>query len=136
MGLIWEESMKTGVTWQDAQHEALFEKINGLFDAMKRCEGKQEIDEMVRFLEGYIAKHFGDEEAAMKRCRYPESDSHFEAHSRFKKMISDFKIGIEGGASTSQLVKAQIFLFDWYRNHVCKTDKELGEFLIKRDVAF
>ncbi len=135
MGLVWKESLKTGITWQDEQHRELFEKINEFFEAMKRCKGKQAIDETVHFLEGYIEKHFGDEEAAMKKFRYPEIDAHLEAHETFKKMISDLKSGIVEGASTRQLVLTQTFLFDWFRNHVCKTDKDLGDFLIKTDAA-
>ncbi len=135
MGLVWNDSLKTGVTWQDDQHKELFDKINVLFDAMKRCEGKQEIIEMVGFLDGYVVKHFGYEEAAMKRTRYPDSAPHLEAHTAFKKMISSLRSGIDGGASTRHLVKAQSFLFEWFYNHVGKTDKALGEFLMKTDHA-
>ncbi len=133
MALEWISSLSTGVDWQDKQHMELFNRVNKLIDAMRAGKGKEEIGDLLSFLEDYVIHHFGTEERAMEEYSYPYASAHKSEHSRFKTEIGDLKERfLEGGASSSLVILVQNRIIDWLKNHIGGTDKMLGTFMLER----
>lgn len=133
MAIIWAAYLETGVDWMDCHHKELFNRINRLLEAMGRSKGKEEVINLVRFLDNYVAFHFEAEEKAMAGQGFPGMDLHRLEHEKFKKELEDIKDEVKGGADLTLVLKVQEKVVDWLINHIGRVDKELGGFLSKKD---
>lgn len=53
----------TGNALIDREHRQLFDAINRLMDACGQGQGRAVLQQTLNFLNDYVKKHFGDEEA-------------------------------------------------------------------------
>ena len=124
----WSPVFGAGIIWMDYQHQTLIEKINALYGAILEKKGEALIAEMIAFLDAYVQSHFSLEEKYMGEFSYPGQQEHLEAHGQFRKNLQDLKSikRIKG----ELLAEALCYdLFEWFKNHIKKTDKKLGIFL-------
>lgn len=135
MGLTWKKNMETGIDWQDAQHKELFERINRLLEAMAQSKGKEEILNLVNFLDSYVVIHFSAEEKVMRSHHYREFSSHIEEHNKFKKDLAGIKQEIENGVKLVSIIKTQQKTVDWLIHHIGRSDKKLGDFIKSKMAA-
>ncbi|MEK6531816.1 MAG: bacteriohemerythrin [Deltaproteobacteria bacterium] len=132
MKLIWLSSaMATGLDWQDAEHRELFNRANALIEAMEKNRGKEELASTFKFLDDYIKGHFRKEEVQMEQLKYGDYLTHKQMHQKFVLTIS----GLKGKLNSLQEPKiiaeeTRKFLSDWLYEHIAKTDKKLGAFLV------
>lgn len=133
MGLIWMTHLETGVSWMDGQHKELFKRISALTDAMREGHEKQEVVNMLNFLDNYVVTHFGAEEHAMDEHEYPEREPHAKEHARFKRDIARIRDDVKKGVDVVATIKLQEGAVDWLIGHIGKTDKKLGYFLKARE---
>jgi hemerythrin len=130
MAIEWTEDLTTGINEIDTQHKELFKRINRLLDACYQGKGKEEIDDLIRFLSDYVVDHFGTEESLMDRYDYPESRPHRSQHEDFQKRFSDLKRELQtSGERLVAVIGTNQLLGDWWINHIGKVDKTLGAFL-------
>lgn len=73
----------TGNALIDSEHRQLFAAINDLMDACSQGKGRDKILSTAKFLTGYVAKHFGDEEQLQMRSKYPN----YPAHKQFPRRV-------------------------------------------------
>lgn len=130
MPLQWTEDLLVGVEEIDSQHKELVVRTNNLFDAMKLGKGRQEIGELVTFLERYAVMHFGLEERYMATYEYPDSPVHKTKHTKFVEEFSAIKSRFASeGPAADLVVSVHAFLTDWLLDHIRTVDKLLGVFL-------
>ena len=79
----------TGNNLIDSEHRQLFAAVNDLMDACSRGEGRAKIEDTVRFLTDYVAKHFRDEEDLQVRSKYPAYPTHKVFHDGYRRQLSD-----------------------------------------------
>jgi hemerythrin-like metal-binding protein len=133
--LQWTEDLATGVEKIDEQHKELFEKINDLVAAVKQSACKYKIGDVIKFLEDYVAFHFGEEEAYMLRFDYPDYRGHKAQHEKFIANFNELKKELpklEGGSKPGSYdlsVETNRVVVDWILDHIAKVDKRLGVFL-------
>ncbi|MBI5644245.1 MAG: hemerythrin family protein [Deltaproteobacteria bacterium] len=135
MALEWKKSLETGVDWQDAQHKELFLRINRLVEAMMQRKGKDELANLIKFLDSYVITHFGAEEQMMSKLQFKGRASHMIEHSTFKKQVSDIKKEVESGANLAVVIETQRKSVEWLTNHIGIVDKELGRFIIEKGAS-
>lgn len=133
MALLWTANLKTGIDWQDEQHQELFDRIGKLIDGMTKGAGKDEISELFSFLDSYVVEHFGQEEEKMKKLNYPDKDSHFAEHKTYVDEIRNLEERVKENIDTKLLIDTQKTVVDWLRSHIGKTDKALALFLLEND---
>lgn len=133
MALLWTANLKTGIDWQDEQHQELFDRIGKLIDGMTKGAGKDEISELFSFLDSYVVKHFGQEEEKMKKLNYPDKDSHLAEHKTYVDEIRNLEERVKENIDTKLLIDTQKTVVDWLRSHIGKTDKALALFLLEND---
>lgn len=75
MAILWTPDLATKVDEIDSQHRELFKRINDLLDACNQGRGKEEVQKVIRFLEEYVATHFGEEEKYMEKYNYPGTET-------------------------------------------------------------
>jgi hemerythrin len=133
MAIQWTADLAVGIAALDDQHKELFKTVDKLLSAMKAGRGRDEIGNIIAFLENYTVKHFGNEEQAMKLYGYPEFKDHKALHDQFIKEFEQLKKGFSSnGAGTSLAIQVQKQVVDWLKNHISKVDKALGGFMIAR----
>jgi hemerythrin-like metal-binding protein len=131
----WTKDLSVGIEKIDEQHRELFEKINDLVAAVKQSTCKYKIGDVIKFLEDYIAFHFGEEENYMVEFGYPGYEAHKVQHEKFKKNFNELKKELpklEGGTKPGSYdlsVETNQVVVDWILDHIAKVDKNLGEFL-------
>ncbi len=136
MRLQWTEDLSVGVQEIDSQHKELFIRANDLLEAMKRGKGREEVRELIRFLDDYTIMHFGLEERYMLEYEYPDYLSHKQKHSQFMEKIRDEKKELESeGVTVDAAARIGLFLTQWWIEHIRNVDKLLGIFLKKKGVT-
>lgn len=130
MELKWSEKYDTGVKKFDDQHKHLFSLTNKLFVAIDNGEGSGMLHDILNELLAYTKTHFEEEEKAMREKRFPLLESHLMEHEKLREQVAKFMENLESGkvVLTGSVLG---FLVDWLRDHIAKTDKKYGSYLLE-----
>lgn len=129
----WLNSYSINVPHIDKQHQELISKINAFQDACMAGKGKEIMTETLRFLKDYTIKHFGDEEREMIKHNYPGYQNQKKLHTEYIGIIGDISQKVESsGADLTAVLTLNKTLSEWLINHICKVDKQFGDFLNKK----
>lgn len=127
MAWQWDESMSTGDAEIDRQHKLLIQKLNELVAAMANRQAEAELGKLMEFLEKYVVKHFGEEEALMARKQCPAAAANRQAHAEFVKRFGELKAALAQGGPTSRVViDLMRELGDWLPKHIKAIDAQLA----------
>ena len=119
MSIKWYQTLETGLSWQDQQHRDLFIKLDTLLDAMREGNGREELGSLFDFMDDYVATHFGAEEQAMDKSKYPERAAHKTQHERFKEEFACMKTKLwEEDVSPFIAIQVQRRVTDWVKHHI------------------
>lgn len=129
----WGDIYKTGIPSIDEQHYQLFNLVNRLYSAWKGNKSKAEIANAFDGLIDYTAKHFGYEEELFKKYGYPEESSHVAIHKDLVNQALSFKQRFDKGEDVVN-IELMNFLKNWLSNHILRTDKKYGTFLLSKGV--
>ena len=127
----WNESYLTGHPIIDHQHEALFDEINQLVDAVARNQDEGELLRRVNHISEMIREHFRCEEQLMREQRYPEFAAHQHEHHQIlengEALLKQYK---EGGVPLAELLPR--FISTWAVQHIVEDDARLAAFVRQR----
>nr|WP_320049390.1 bacteriohemerythrin [uncultured Desulfuromonas sp.] len=126
--ITWKSCYETGIATFDAEHRALVEVVNELYEAMREKRGDEVLGSLLSRLVVYTKKHFQHEEDHMLKHHYPNYDAHLLEHQKLKKTIVEFQEQISTGY-TGLSPEVFKFLREWLLNHIVETDMHMGEFL-------
>jgi len=134
VGIQWRESLAIDVEEIDAQHKELLQHFDRLLTACEEGQGMHELRNLLGFLNQYVQKHFGDEEAVQRQHNFPGYEAHRKEHGTFVERIKKLQAEIDKeGVAVYHVIETNNLLFKWLINHISKLDKELGRFL--KDVS-
>lgn len=124
--IIWDDSMRTGVTILDEQHKMLFQKFNEFSEALSEVTARETAGDMLDFLQFYIDWHFGQEERCMHEYKCPIAAKNKQAHAEFVKTFGQFYTQWQEGTMTPELMRQTYTeLENWLVHHVLRTDTQL-----------
>lgn len=113
----------TGVNAIDQQHVAIITIINHLSACAKEGQGREQLKNIIKFLDGYVTTHFNDEETYMAKYNYPNLKEHQHQHELFRKFVIDLKQKVESETQSGSIhINAITTLKKWIINHVTKVD--------------
>jgi len=129
--IIWNETLMTNVKVIDEQHRILVAMLNEANDKLSENSGREMLEEIVHDLMSYALYHFDTEEELMLSNQYTQAEQadHFNEHRLFSKTVSALQQDLRQGKLISR-EDLLSFLNDWLINHILKTDKKLGVFLV------
>lgn len=134
MAIQWSTTMSTGVAELDEEHRQLIECINTLTAAMKSGNGRQEVLEILTFLNRYAEEHFTHEEHCMNRLHCPAAKANRKAHSDFLYMVSEMRERVEReGPTWLSMMQLNASLGEWLRSHILHVDARLRNCVPKTD---
>jgi len=129
----WTEKYSVNIAVLDRQHQALFDTVNELKEALTGGHGSMVVDDVLKKLVDYALTHFAAEELLMSEHAYPGLETHRAEHRRFarniKRFLEDYKAG-----KTGVPVELMLFLQSWLNDHLLKTDKSYSAYLNARGV--
>ena len=128
--LEWRDEFTVGVGEIDSQHHELLARINDLGAKIIRGDASG-IGETLDFLDDYVHFHFGSEEKLMDSVDYPLRADHKHEHRTFVERFGRLRSEITSGSHDPLYLafRIQIFLCDWFANHIAKTDGHLAKFI-------
>ncbi len=133
MSLKWDEDLSTGIDEIDNQHKEIIKRIEKINNEADESMSMKEIDEIVRFIGGYVFDHFSMEEEYMMKYKYPNYDSHKAEHMSFLKSFTFLKkMAKESGITSMIILAIQNQVVDWLVKHIKSADKEMAVFLRER----
>ena len=138
MAFHWTESMSTGVSEIDGQHQALIQQINRLEEILKidsESLRKEHILDMLDYLTDYARIHFDDEERQMEIFRCKVAEENKKAHKQFLETIARLREEYQNDGPAPQVARdIHNMLGDWFINHICTIDSQLGKAIQKSGV--
>ncbi|OEU66219.1 MAG: hemerythrin [Desulfovibrio sp. S3730MH75] len=130
--LTWKDDYSVGVKKIDEEHKMLIEMINKAYDSVETMREEKILVELIEEMRSYAMTHFATEEMYMKHYNYPLSDTHRMQHNEFLIKVASTDNLLFSDNSKVDPLKIFRFLADWLRNHILKTDKKFGAFLIEK----
>jgi hemerythrin-like metal-binding protein len=131
--LQWDESLATGLSEVDRQHQVLVGMICDLHEAMRSGSGKARLEAILEELSNYAVDHFGYEEKLMEQYKYPGYLNHRKEHIAFVDKViafgNDFREN--RAALTTEVMN---FLKNWLVGHIKGTDQKYAPFFLERGV--
>lgn len=128
--MLWKPALSVGIDHIDEQHKEWLNRAERLFDAGKKGQAKEEIGEMLEFLDSYTKKHFADEEKYMQDISYPQYEEQRKAHASFMAQLEELKKSYEeSGGNLTVIINANKITIDWLTKHISLMDKKIGEFV-------
>jgi hemerythrin-like metal-binding protein len=132
--IAWSADLETGNDLIDSQHKQLIEALGNLMDACSGGKGRSVLVETFDFLEGYTAKHFGDEESLQKQYNYPDYPNHKKLHDGFKRVVADIGRQLKKEGPTVALVgKVNANVAGWLINHIKHEDTKVAAHVRKSE---
>lgn len=127
----WTDNLATNIKEVDDQHRILIELMNGLFDAMKKGQGREVVGRIIEELAEYTVYHFGTEERLFRQKDYPDAVRHKGEHDAFAKKVLDFQDAYMKG---KKLVTVEVldYLTDWLKEHIQQEDKKFAVYFAAR----
>lgn len=130
MNIKWSDSLLTGYPIIDSQHREIFAQIESFLKSGRHGKSKEQLNEMLAFIEDYINRHFIMEEELQKKYNYPDYNVHKQWHNEYRKQYLALKKQLDHTGAQYQLaVKTIMFTVDWLTNHINGTDKALATYI-------
>jgi hemerythrin len=127
MTIQWDESLRVDVPSIDDQHEEIFEYFNKLTDALQKGDGRDEVVNLLAYLESYASIHFSNEECLMEYFKYPGLEEQRQQHAQFKNNINMLAgLLADNDPMHDIAIKADAVLIRYFVLHVHKLDKALA----------
>jgi len=120
----WTSEYETGIDEIDRQHRDLFKKFDNFSIAIYNGEGKNQLKELMAFIDSYINNHFKEEEELLSLNNYPDIYKHLEYHKKFTSIFGIFKKEFEKrGGDTYMALQLEKEIRGWWKNHILTVDK-------------
>ena len=132
MGIEWRESLSVGVEEIDNQHKQLLSHFDKLLKACENGKGIDGLKSLLGFLDGYVIKHFSEEERIQREHLYPGYANHQLEHNSLITQLNDLKEEISReGVALHHVIETNHMLLQWLIHHISTVDVQLGKFLKK-----
>lgn len=129
--IVWDKRMEVGIEKIDRQHQDLFHHTNILMNAIREKREGNELEDVISFLNEYVARHFRDEQKIMEEYNYPFLSFQREQHRNFIKYFKDLVNEVREMKESSAYImfRFQTLVVDWLVNHTCREDRHFGRFI-------
>jgi hemerythrin len=130
MAIEWQEELATGIGRIDAQHKEIFARFAAFSAACTTGCVKEELTNLIDFLEHYTRDHFSDEETSMREAEYPGLSIQQENHAEFLGDISELKRKIvDKDPDMAEILELKRLLIRWLIHHIKHLDMSFADFL-------
>ena len=117
----WDESLSVDIPEIDALQQNVFTLLNDLIDCKENSCGAKDGATIVAKLIDESRIFFSSEESCLRRCGYPECDTHAKEHRQFIKSLINIRRQVSDDKTnlTYELIKT---LREWLVTHILGND--------------
>ena len=124
--ISWHPRLETGNAVVDNDHNSLIQQINALADALQNGTGRENLAQMLGFLNCYVRAHFVREEGIMRAVNCPASGQNCTAHKALIQKLDGWVARLQnGGATTSLVLEVHREASAWIQQHIVNVDCQL-----------
>ena len=124
--IVWKPEYNLGIPIVDEQHRGIVSTINSLYYAMQNKHGDEMLRPAIEMVTDYTRIHFEIEEDFLKKCGYPDLESHQELHKELTHAISAVGRKSLWDKDPNEFLD---FLKTWWIDHICKKDSVFRDYL-------
>lgn len=127
----FDDTLRTGDSRVDAQHEQLLGMFNELYEATRDGgRGHELIGPLLERLHDYTVEHFAAEQQLMVDAALPayEMLSHFEEHGRLTRRVHEL-VNEYGQHGMATILPIATLLQEWLAEHIRVRDRRVVEHL-------
>jgi hemerythrin len=121
----WTSALETGHPQIDDDHQKLIASLNELDAALKKGAGKDQVVQLIAFLNSYAREHFAREETHMARVRCPSAAANQQAHREFVAKLDGWLGKLQTGSSLSLMLEVHRETSRWIQAHIVSVDCKL-----------
>ena len=130
--LTWDDKVHSiGIRKMDDQHKQLLGLIAALHN-QRDANDPVFFEKIFATLVQYTQKHFGDEEAMMKRMSFPGFVPHKKQHAKFFETVTKLKKDFDNQDESKRALaieKLTKFLSEWLTHHILVEDRGYAKHL-------
>jgi hemerythrin-like metal-binding protein len=130
------------ITWKDeysVKFEGIDEQHKTLISIIQEVEAEinsqkysfKDLIDVVNKLDNYTMDHLTYEEKLIKKYGYAASEKHLVEHNELRYKIQSINYD-NIGDSKEFFIDTYTYLYHWLINHIAKTDRALGAFLVSK----
>ena len=123
------KDLLTGNALIDSEHKQLFDAINALLDACAQGKGRDSLPKTGQFLNGYVTKHFSDEEQLQVSSKYPGYPAHKTFHDGYKRQLQTAVDSLVRDGATVRALGEINQLAGILISHIRTEDRKLAQHL-------
>ncbi|HYD31391.1 MAG TPA: bacteriohemerythrin [Azospirillaceae bacterium] len=130
----WSEALSVGDMEIDHDHMILLGLVNAVHEAYQRGLSRTATGEALNRLLAYAGTHFHHEETVMERVGYPQREQHKAEHAELTSRVLILRQRFDAGEDRvgEELLT---LLKEWLTRHIQHSDKAIGEYIRRRQVA-
>jgi hemerythrin-like metal-binding protein len=121
----WNETLATGHAVIDADHRQLIDSLNELETSLREGAGRENIANILVFLNRYTREHFAREEVHMKNVGCPAYAENCREHTLLISRLDTWLERLQEGTSITLVLEVHREIANWIRSHILKTDCKL-----------
>jgi hemerythrin len=130
MKIQWDNSLNTGDSVVDGQHQELYGRVSLLIEACREGTAKDVVQETIHFIEDYIDCHFSTEENLMMEYNFPDIEAHRAEHREFCSQVERIKrLFATYGADYSMAIDTINTILGWVGSHINSRDKAFCRYI-------
>ncbi len=122
----WYDQYSVHIRRMDHQHRKILSILNKIY--YLEDNDRRSLESIFRGLEGYIHRHFADEEALLLLHGYPGYEEQKQEHERFIDEICGYRKEFIKGR-TPVMINMFNTIWDWFSRHILLQDKRYEPFL-------
>lgn len=128
--MTWKNNLSLGIPNVDNQHKQMCDSIDNLYAACSEGKGKDEVLNILNFLESYVIEHFTAEEKLQLDINYPKYRQHKKTHKEFTDLVLLLRKEIDTyGPSSTLVIKMNKSLSAWLVNHIMYVDMDIKKYI-------
>jgi len=132
MIIEWTQDLATGNEEIDSHHQEIFKRFNEFQLACSQGKAREELFNLLTFLDSYVKFHFSTEEALQLQHGYPGYEAHREEHLDFIQKLQKLEEQLEAfGATPTLVIQTNMALISWLVRHISGTDKGFTSFFAR-----
>jgi len=124
----WDEKLSVDINEIDELQKKMFALFNVLIDLKEKDADNKECSAMVAEINEYTRYYFSQEEAYLRKCRYPDTDAHAREHRRFIKNTISLRrqVSEDRDNLSYEIIKS---MRDWLVEHIISCDLKYVPFV-------
>ena len=126
VSMKWINAYSTGATTLDDHHQEIFDLISQL-DVAVSGHSRNQIEDVLIYLESYVVEHFEEEETLMKNHDFSGLSGHEAEHAIFKSMILEIRNEYNQDKLLAHLAYKLRRFVDTLISHIISTDVKIRD---------